>query len=114
MSIGAEVLSRNRHRPICDGIIDVFAQLFQEKNVSYSENYCDFQLFLKYFLIKSDFNSCDVFTELFRTKCLRTAKIIAIFSNFCYFEIKPEMRDALEKMREISQNAGFPARLRDG
>ena len=55
-----------------------------------------------------------VFAELFLTKCLRTVKIIAIFSDSCYFEIKPEMRDVLAKMREISQNAGFPARLRDG
>ena len=35
----------------------------------------------------------DVLAELFRTKCLHTAKIIAIFSDFCYFEIKPEMWD---------------------
>ena len=49
-----------------------------------------------------------------RTKCLRTAKLIAILSDLCYFEIKPEMRDVLAKMREMSQNAGFPARLRDG
>ena len=56
----------------------------------------------------------DVFTELFRTKCLRTATFIAIFSDLGYCDIKPEMRDVLAKMREISQNAGFPARLRDG
>ena len=56
----------------------------------------------------------NVFAELFRIKCLRTAKIIAIFSDFCCFEIMPEMRDVLAKIREISQNAGFPARLRDG
>ena len=56
----------------------------------------------------------DVFAELFRTKCLRKAKIIAIFSDFCYFERKPEMLDVFAKMREISQNVGFPARLRDG
>ena len=42
------------------------------------------------------------------------SKIIAIFSDFCYFEIKSEMRDVLAKMRDISQKAGFPARLRDG
>ena len=40
--------------------------------------------------------------------------IIAIFSDFFYFEKKPEMRDVLAKMRETSQIAGFPARLRDG
>ena len=38
-----------------------------------------------------------VLEELFRTKCLRTAKINAIFINFCYFEIKPGMRDVLAK-----------------
>ena len=43
-----------------------------------------------------------------------TVKIISILSDFGYFEIKPEMRDVLAKMREISQNAGFPARLREG
>ena len=32
-------------------------------------------------------------------------KINAIFCYFCYFEIKPDMRDVLAKMREISQNA---------
>ena len=37
----------------------------------------------------------------------------SILSDFCYFKIKPEMRDVLAKMREISQNAGFAARLRD-
>ena len=45
----------------------------------------------------------DVFPELFRTKCLRTAKIIAIFSDFCYSEIRPEMRDVLAKMRECGK-----------
>ena len=55
-----------------------------------------------------------VFAALFQTKCLRRAKIIAIFSDFFYFEIKPEMRDVLAKMWEIRQNAGFPTRLRDG
>ena len=39
--------------------------------------------------------------------------------NYCDFqqfvlEIKPEMREVLAKMREISQNAGFLARLRGG
>ena len=29
----------------------------------------------------------DVFAELFRTKFLRRAKIIAFFSDVCYFEI---------------------------
>ena len=52
--------------------------------------------------------------ELFRTKCLRTSTIIAIFSDFWYLEIKPEMRDVVAKMQEVSQNAGFPARLRNG
>ena len=42
----------------------------------------------------------DVFAELFRTKSLRTAEIIAIFRDFGYFEIKPEMWDVLVKMRE--------------
>ena len=42
--------------------------------------------------------------SFFRTKCLRTATIIVNFSDICYFEIKPEMRDVLAKMREISQN----------
>ena len=41
--------------------------------------------------------------ELLRTKCLRTGKIMAIFSDFCYFEIKPEMRDVLTKMREYGK-----------
>ena len=31
------------------------------------------------------------------------AKIIAIFSDFCYFEIKPEMRDVFAKMRECGK-----------
>ena len=30
-------------------------------------------------------------------------KIIAIFSNFCFFEIKPEMWDVLVKMRECGK-----------
>ena len=47
--------------------------------------------------------------ELFQTKCVRTAQIIAIFSDFCYFEIKPEMRDVLAKMREC----GREAKMRD-
>ena len=55
-----------------------------------------------------------MYFSLSRTTFLRTAKIIAIFSDFSYFEIKPEMRDVFGKMREINQNAGFPARLRDG
>ena len=33
-----------------------------------------------------------------------TAIIIEIFSDLCYLEIKPELRDVLAKMREISQN----------
>ena len=45
----------------------------------------------------------DVFAELFRTKCLRTATIIAILSDFLNFEIKPEMRDVLAKMRECGK-----------
>ena len=75
-------------------------------------------IFDVFFLIKSNGDAITyVLAEFFRTKCLRTAKMIANFSDFCNFEIKPEMRDVLEKnagMREISQNAGFPARLRDG
>ena len=47
----------------------------------------------------------DVFIELFRTKCVRTATFIAIFSDFCYFEIKPEMRDVPTKMRECGKSA---------
>ena len=47
--------------------------------------------------------------ELFQTKCVRTAQIIAIFSDFCYFEIKPDMRDVLAKMREC----GREAKMRD-
>ena len=31
---------------------------------------------------------------------VHTTKSIAIFTDFCYFEIKPEMRDVLAKMRE--------------
>ena len=54
------------------------------------------------------------FCRAFSNKMSHTAKISAIFSDFCYFEIKPEMRDVLANMREISQNAGFPTRLRDG
>ena len=70
-------------------------------------------------IFKSNFNSYVTLSltfsqSFFEQKCLRTAKIIAIFSDFCYFEIKPEMRDVQEKMRELSQNVGFPARLRDG
>ena len=42
----------------------------------------------------------NVFAVLFRTKCLRTAKIIAIFSDFGRFEIMPEMPDVLAKIRE--------------
>ena len=38
-----------------------------------------------------------------RIKCLRTAKMIAIFSDFCCFEIKQEMRDVLAKMRECGK-----------
>ena len=45
----------------------------------------------------------DVFTELFRTKCLRTATFIAIFSDLGYCDIKPEMRDVLAKMRECGK-----------
>ena len=57
------------------------------------------------------------FSELFRTKCIRTAKIIAIFSDFFHFRNKARNAGRSRKnagMREISQNAGFPARLRDG
>ena len=41
--------------------------------------------------------------ELFQTKCVRrpTAQMIAIFSDFCNFEIKPDMRDVLAKMRDV-------------
>ena len=88
-----------------------FSQSFFEQNVSYSEIIAIFSDFGHIFESKA---ITDVFAELFRTNCLRTANIIAIFSDFCYFEIKPEMRDVLAGMREISQNAGFPARLRDG
>ena len=35
----------------------MFSQSFFEQNVSYSENYCDFQQFVTYFLIKSNFHS---------------------------------------------------------
>ena len=52
-----------------------------------------------------------MFAEIFRTKCLRKVEFIAIF---LMFEIEPEMRDILAELREISQNAGIPARLRDG
>ena len=38
-----------------------------------------------------------------------TATIIGIFSDFWYFEIKPEMRDVLAKMREC----GKYAKMRD-
>ena len=44
----------------------------------------------------------EVFAELFRTKFLRTAEIIAIFSDF-FFKIKPEMRDILAKIRECGK-----------
>ena len=64
MSIWAKVLSRNwrvfliknmiTRRP--GPIIEVFAELFRT-NVSYSENYCDFQRFFTYLWIKSNFNS---------------------------------------------------------
>ena len=51
------------------------------------------------------------FRRAFSKKCLRrpTAKIIAIFSDFCNFKIKPEMRDVLTKMREC----GKYAKMRD-
>ena len=57
-----------------------FSQSLFEQNVSYSENYCDFQRFL-----------------LFRNKVRNAGR---------------SGKNA--GMREISQNAGFPARLRDG
>ena len=50
-------------------------------------------------------------THTHTTAAKLVVRMIAIFSDFCYFEIMPEMRDVLAKMREVSQNAGFPARL---
>ena len=47
-----------------------------------------------------------IFSDL--SKNLRIAKISAIFSDFSYFEIKPEIRDVLAKMREISKMRDFP------
>ena len=41
-------------------------------------------------------------------------KIVAIFREFDFSEIKLKMRDVFAKMREERQNAGFPARLQDG
>ena len=76
-----------------DAIIDVFAELFRTK--------CLFQwillrvlaIFFTYFWIKKTliarWRNQWRFAELFRTKCLRPVKIIAIFSDFCFFEIKP-------------------------
>ena len=58
-----------------------------------------------------------VFAELFRTKWLLSAKINAIFSYFLLFWNKARNAGCSSKnagMREISQNAGFPTRLRDG
>ena len=54
------------------------------------------------------------FAELFEQNVSVQLKFIAIFRDFSCFEIKPEMRDVLTKMREISKIAGFPTRLRDG
>ena len=42
----------------------------------------------------------DVFAELFRSKCLRTAKIIAIFIDFCSSSSSYELQHALH-MRSI-------------
>ena len=47
-------------------------------------------------------------TNITHTKTIKLCKI------FFSLKLKPKMRDVLEKMREIRQNAGFPARLRDG
>ena len=56
-----EVLfSRNKHILIknCQATLSLtFSQSFFEQNVSYSNNYCDFQRFWTYVLIKSNFNS---------------------------------------------------------
>ena len=49
----------------------------------------------------------NVFAELFRIKCLHKAIIIAIFSDFCYFQIKPEMQDVIAKMRECGKLANM-------
>ena len=56
---------------------------FSNKMSPYSEHHCDFQRFVTYFLIKIILGDAiiDVFAELFRTKYIRTAKIIAIFSD---------------------------------
>ena len=43
-----------------------------------------------------------------RTKCLRRAQIIAIFSKFFIFEIKPEMRDVLAKCGNVAKMREFP------
>ena len=67
-----------------------FSQSFFEQNVSYSENYRDFQRFFFTF-----FESKVIF---FEENVSVQVKNIAIFSDFCYFEIKPEMRDVLTKM----------------
>ena len=53
----------------------------------------------------------NVFAVLFLTKCLRKAKIISIFSDFCRFEIMPEMRDVLAEIRacgKYAQMRDFP------
>ena len=99
-----------------------FSQNFFEQNVSYSGTCCDFQRCLTYFLIKSNCNSLSdaitsVVAELFRTKCPRTAKIIELFITLLLFPNKAKNAGLSGKnagMREVSQNAGFPARLRDG
>ena len=64
---------------------------------------------LTYFSIKSNFDRYVTLTltfsqSFFEQNVSVQLKLIAIFV----------IRDVLAKMREISQNAGFPARLRNG
>ena len=73
-----------------------------------------------YFLVKNNYLVVRVklpmtFSQSFFEQNVSVQRKLLRFSViFVIFEIKPEMRDVLAKMWEISQNAGFPTRLRDG
>ena len=95
-----------------------FSQNFFEHNVSYSKNYCDlWRIFVSKVTLIALWRYQWRFRRAFSNKMSPYSSNYCDFQRFLLFRNKARNAGRSGKnagMREISQNAGFPARLWDG
>ena len=88
-----------------------FRRAFFEQNVYYSENYCDFQQFLSYFLIKSNFNS-EVTLSLMFSQSFFEKKMSPYSYNYCDFQRFLLFQNKARNAGRSGENAGNKPKCR--